>query len=167
VTAGSDRPPLLISSRVFQQFQNQDAFGSGVPDSVGMLFGSVDEAGQSHVHYAPSFLPQISTSLKVQDYVYGRYEASFETVYYLFKWMSLGYWVAYEGDEQSPDRLFLALLARVGGELSLPESVLVTLRRTPRRPTELRAYTRVPSGAVTVWQELEPIGESRSTGLKG
>lgn len=145
---------LELSPRIIRQFQNHHNFDSGLPETTGMLFGSVDTTGKSRVHYAPTFVPQVSPSLRLHDYAYGRYEASTEAAYHLYGWMGLGYWLAYQGHELSPELLLLLLNGSVGGEMALPDHLLLTIRLTSLGSTELRAYTYSKSSPLTEWQEM-------------
>lgn len=148
---------LKLSPFISRQFQNHYQFEFGDTETTGMLFGIVDPVGEAQIHYAPPFLPQISPSLRQHDYAYGRYEASIEAAYQLNRWVNLGYWLAYQGIERSPEEVLLLLNGSVGGEMSLPEQLILTLRRTPINITEVRAYTFISSRPLTGWRELTII----------
>ncbi|MGY2896161.1 hypothetical protein [Deinococcus sp. UYEF24] len=145
---------LKLSPPVARQFQNHYEFKSGAPETTGMLFGSIDTARKSQVHYAPPFLPQISPSLKLHDYAYGRYEASTEAAYHLCGWVGLGYWLAYQGHELSPELLLTILNGSMGGEMPLPDRLLLTVRWASVGSIELRAYTYGESSPPIDWREL-------------
>jgi len=150
----TDKKVLELSPLMLRQFRNQHNFKSGTPETIGMLFGSIDTAGKGQVHYAPAFLPQISPNLRLHDYAYGRYEASVEAAYHLRGWMGLGYWLAYQGHELSPELLLIILNDSMGGEMTLPDHLLLTIRLTSLGSTELRAYTYSESYPLTDWREL-------------
>ena len=159
MTATSTTHVLELSPTVSKQFRNHHDFEFGAPQTSGMLFGIVDIAGQGQVHYAPPFLPQNSPDLRQHDYAYGRYEASIEAAYHLHGWVNLGYWLAYQGDELSPDDVLETLLGSIGGEMPLPEQMLLTLRRTPAGLTEMLAFTYTSCRPVAGIRELTIIQE--------
>ncbi|WP_407542137.1 hypothetical protein Q0M94_17880 (plasmid) [Deinococcus radiomollis] len=147
-----------LSPNVFKQFLNHYEFEFRAKETTGILFGSVGTAGQGQVHYAPPFQPQISLNLRLHDYAYGRYEASVEAVYHLHRWMTLGYWLAYRGNELSPEEVMIRLRSSLGGEMPLPEPMLLTLRETMAGSTEIKAYTS--DAPLTGWRNLTPVESS-------